>query len=108
MGIRLLGCGLLAAVCSIPAPAEPAKTFVVEGSRALGTNQRIVSYADLEVASSSGQKVLRKRVALAIADLCDPSNFSVVEPQGSLKCSAQAWSDVGPVLARISPRLASR
>jgi UrcA family protein len=90
------------------AQAEPSGTLVVQGSRILSDNQRAVSYADLRLASASGQAQLRQRVGLAIAELCDPRRFSVAEPQDSMKCSAEAWAEVKPRLEALSPRFAAR
>lgn len=99
-----------AALVAAPATAfaQPADTLVVQGARSLGDDQRLVGYGDLQLASSAGQRALHSRVDWAISSLCDASHFSVSDPQGSLKCSAQAWNDIAPQLARLSPRLASR
>ena len=102
----LLTAALLGA--SAAASAQPADTLIVKGTRGLADNQRLVSYGDLQLASLSDQRALRERVGMAITDLCDPSHFSVTEPQGSLKCASQAWSDVTPQLARLTARMASR
>ena len=93
---------------SAAAAADPADTLVVQGASALADNQRLVPFGDLQLASLSGQRALRERVGMAITDLCDPSHFSVTEPQGSLKCASQAWREVTPELARLTPRMASR
>jgi UrcA family protein len=93
---------------SAAASAQPANTLVVQGTRALADNQRLVSYGDLQLASLSDQRALRERVGMAITDLCDPSHFSVAEPHGSLNCASQAWNDVRPQLARLTSRMASR
>ncbi|WP_114229066.1 MULTISPECIES: UrcA family protein [Sphingomonas] len=105
--MRLL---LTVALLAVPAAAlaQPADTLVVQGTRTLADNQQLVSYADLQLASASGQRELRHRVDGAIASLCDSSHFSISDPQGSLKCSNQAWTDVAPQLARLTPRFASR
>ena len=101
---------LTAALVAAPAVAvaQPADTLVVQGARDLADNQRLVSYRDLQLTSLGDQRTLRSRVDWAIASLCDSSHFSVSDPQGSLKCTNQAWSDVAPQLARLTPRFASR
>jgi len=106
MRLLLLTATLLAAPAA--AIAEPAGTLIVQGARSLADNQRVVSYGDLQLASADGQRALHSRVDWAIGSLCDSSHFSVSDPQGALKCSAQAWTDVAPQLARLTPRLASR
>lgn len=106
MRLLLLTAALFAAPTA--ALAQPADTLVVHGARELADNQRSVAYGDLVLASADGQRTLRSRVDWAISSLCDSSHFSVSDPQGSLKCSAQAWTDVTPQLARLNPRMASR
>jgi UrcA family protein len=103
-GSLALATGLAAA----PATAEPGNTLVVQGSRLPADSQRIVRYGDLQLASATGREQLRTRVGMAIADLCDPSRFSVAEPVDALKCRADAWAAVTPRLEQISPRLAAR
>ncbi|GAA4034013.1 hypothetical protein GCM10022281_12600 [Sphingomonas rosea] len=88
--------------------AEPMGTLVVSATRSLADNQRTVSYGDLQLASADGRAQLRNRVAGAIADLCDPRRFSVAEPHDSIRCTAQAWSDITPRLDQLTPRMASR
>ncbi|URD59862.1 UrcA family protein [Sphingomonas sp. KRR8] len=101
---------LTAALAAAPAAAvaQPADTLVVHGARTLADNQQLVSFGDLKLASLSGQRALRSRVDQAITTLCDSSHFSVTDPQGSLKCANQAWNDIAPQLAALTPRLASR
>lgn len=106
MRLMLIAVALVAAPAA--ANAQPADTLVVQGTRTLADNQRLVSFGDLQLASLSGQHELRSRVDWAITTLCDSSHFSVTDPQGSLKCANQAWSDVAPQLARLTPRFASR
>ena len=91
-----------------PAAAQPADVLVVGGDRTLADNQRLVRYGDLRLASPADRRALHHRVALAIAELCDPTLFSVTEPQGAMTCTAQAWTDLQPHLARLTPRLATR
>ncbi|GAA4010476.1 hypothetical protein GCM10022280_04650 [Sphingomonas swuensis] len=94
---------------SLPATAaEPESVLVVQGSRMMSDSQRAVRYDDLSLASAQGREQLRTRVAFAIADLCDASRFSAVEPTDAMKCRAETWASVAPRLDQLSPRLASR
>jgi len=88
--------------------AEPSNVLVVQGGRLIAGNQRLVHYGDLQLANSTDQRLLRERVGLAIADLCDPSHFSVADPHGSMTCTKQAWTDVQPRMRQLSVRLAAR
>ena len=107
--VKLMGAaGVMAAFATIATAAEPAPTLVVHGSRLVADSQRAVPYGDLQLASAQGRDALRERVALAIADLCDPSRFSVAEPHDALKCRNETWAQVAPRLEQLSPRLASR
>jgi len=90
------------------AGAEPANVLVVQGGRALADNQRSVGYGDLQLASAADRRVLQERVGLAIADLCDPTHFSVAEPHGSMICTQQAWTDVQSRMGQLTARFASR
>jgi UrcA family protein len=101
---------ITAALLTAPAAAlaQPAETLVVKGARAIPDQQVLVSYGDLRLASLSGQRALHDRVDWAIAALCDSSHFSISDPQGSLKCSNEAWNEVRPQLAKLTPRFASR
>lgn len=91
-----------------PAIAQSNDTLVVQANYPLADNSRVVSYADLQIASSEGRAALHKRVAMAVSDLCDVRRFSVAEPQDSMKCSAETWAAVKPRLDSLTPRLASR
>ncbi len=88
--------------------AQSADTLIVQATYPLADNSRIVSFADLQLASPEGRAALEKRVAMAVSDLCDARRFSVAEPQDSMKCSAETWASVKPRLAALTPRLASR
>jgi len=106
---RIIGmAAALAASMAGVAAAQPANVLVVEGGRAPADHQRVVRYGDLRLASVGDRQVLRERIGLAIADLCDPSHFSVAEPQGSMMCARQAWTDVEPRMNQLTARLASR
>lgn len=105
--ITMVAAAFAASVAGV-AGAHPANVLVVEGGRALADNQRLVRYGDLQLASAADRRALRERVALAIADVCDPSHFSVSDPQGSMTCSKQAWTDIQPRISELEARLAYR
>lgn len=98
----------LAMVSGSAAAAGSRDTLVIQGNRLLADNSRVVSYADLQLSSAQGRAALEKRVAFAIADLCDARRFSVAEPQDAMKCSAETWAAVQPRLDSLKARLASR
>nr|WP_294849689.1 UrcA family protein [uncultured Sphingomonas sp.] len=100
---------LMIAAVSIGMPAQAALTpganeLLVQGHRNLDDNQRLVSYADLNLRNEAGQQALQQRVGMAIADLCDASRFSAADPAGSLKCAKAAWAEMQPQLAQLSNR----
>ncbi|MCW3798024.1 UrcA family protein [Sphingomonas sp. BN140010] len=103
-----LAAAALAASLAGTAVAQPASLLVVEGGRPLAGNQRLVPYGDLQLTSAADRQVLHHRIGLAIADLCDPSHFSVTDPQGPMACAKQAWTDVQPRVGQLTARLASR
>jgi UrcA family protein len=108
MGKIVTAAALLAASLAGAAAAQPVEVLVVQGGRAVADNQRVVPYGDLQLSSIADRRVLQKRVGLAIADLCDPSHFSVAEPQGSMACTRQAWTTLHAHLNQLTPRLAAR
>jgi UrcA family protein len=108
MGKITVVAAAIAATAAGVAAAQPANVLVVQGGRALADNQRLVRYGDLQLTSAADRRALRERVALVIADVCDPSHFSVSDPQGSMTCSKQAWTDIQPRISELEARLASR
>jgi UrcA family protein len=91
------------------ASAEPARSaLIIQDSGAAAVEQLAVPYGDLQLASISHQKVLRSRVGMAIAELCDATRFSLAQPHEASRCTRDAWSDVQPRLRQLTPRLASR
>lgn len=99
---------VLAFACSPAALAGPSDTLVVQGSRQGGPDQRVVSFADLDLARPDHRRELHARVGLAIADLCDATRFSVADPHGPMTCRNRAWKDLSPALARLGSRMAMR
>lgn len=69
---------------------------------------RHISYADLNLASASGEKTLRGRVNGAIGDLCleatggDNGSFSF--KYSMMKCDNRAWGEARPQIARAVQR----
>lgn len=108
MRAPVLTAAFIALATAGAAQAEPSGVLVVQGSRVLADNQRAVGYADLQLASTEGRAALHRRVAFAIAEICDARRFSVAEPHDAMKCSAEAWAEAAPRLNQLSPRLASR
>jgi UrcA family protein len=108
MGKLTVIAAVLTSLAATASPAPSADVLVVEGSQGLADNQRLVRLGDLQLASSADRRILQERVALAIAELCDPTRFSVADPQGSMTCTRQAWTDVQPDLNRLGARLALR
>ena len=61
---------------------------------------RHVSYADLNLATKEGAKILDRRVGSAVSDVCveanDGDNGSFDFKVGMLRCSASAWNQARP------------
>jgi UrcA family protein len=61
--------------------AAPPGTVVIEGKRIDLSLQRRVSYADLNVAMTPDQQVLKRRISRTAGDLCFDLNGYYDEPQ---------------------------
>lgn len=107
MFITVLIAAPLAAAVPSAAPA-PAGAVIVEAERLSSDNQRVVEVADLDLGSSAGLAAARRRVGMAIAELCDSTRFSAADPHDSMRCTAETWAAVTPRLEALAPRLASR
>ena len=96
-GAALVGAVAIAAAVT-PAHAQgPGGLTVVGHPTAFAT--RIVSYADLNLASGSGRRVLDGRVRAAVNDVCG----QVVGPLNDndmIACGADAWRNAHPQIAR--------
>lgn len=105
----LCALGLLTAAAS-PAFAAP---VVVTGHRTIvdedGRLTRIVSFRDLDITTTEGERRLMRRVSKAVGFVCAPAGTFMVESA----CRNYAWRGVRPQLAtalaqaRTNPTLAS-
>jgi UrcA family protein len=95
---------------SIFAPATPAaaKDKIVVTAPPSEVVVRRVSFADLNLATPAGEQSLNSRVGYAVNDLCDDitggSNGSLTMNQYLRKCSASAWGQARPQMARAIQR----
>jgi UrcA family protein len=99
----LAACAVTLAGLAIAAPAvakEP-KPVVVTGPAIDGTLvKRMVSYRDLNLATSMGQKVLVNRVRVAVRDVCDEAVGAPARPSELTRCHAQSWRGAKPQIDR--------
>lgn len=69
---------------------------------------RRVSYADLNLASASGEKRLNRRVGSAITSLCieavGPDTHNLGSTIANMKCARGAWAGARPQIARAVER----
>jgi UrcA family protein len=78
---------------------------VVTGMPSHDVVQRRVGYADLNLASSAGEKTLLKRVGGAVRNVCDraigpgPGPGSILAG-ADLNCRTEAWEGANPQIAR--------
>ena len=94
-----VACAVAAASFSVPALAQ--STVEVEGHRIDPENQRIVPYADLNLATVYGEKKLMSRIRFAVRDLCvEGINYSPIDAADVRLCRSQAWSSARPQLDR--------
>lgn len=103
-----LGLGLTATT----AAAQPSTTkeVVVEGKRFDPTYQRLVPYGDLNLAFSSDQRVLLRRLARAARGLC--IDFGYHRPDEAWICTGNALDStddqVAAAIARAKAQLAGK
>jgi UrcA family protein len=90
------------AAASFSVPAVSQSPVEVEGRRIDSTNQRIVPYADLNLATAQGEKKLMSRIRFAVRDLCvEGINYSPLDAADLRLCKAQAWGSARPQLDRL-------
>jgi len=69
---------------------------------------RHVGYADLNLASATGEKILNRRVGSAVGDLCDEAtggdNRSLHGTVNMMRCNSEAWTGARPQIARAIQR----
>lgn len=90
------------AAASFSVPAVSQSPVEVEGRRIDPANQRIVQYADLNLATSEGEKKLMSRIRFAVSDLCvEGINYSPTDADDVRLCKSQAWGSARPELDRL-------
>ena len=95
-----VACAVAAASLSVPALGQ--STVEVEGRRVDPANQRIVHYADLNLATAQGEKTLMSRIRFAVRDLCiEGINYSPIDAADARLCKSQAWGSARPQLDRL-------
>lgn len=95
-----VACAAVAAVLSVPALSQP--PVEVEGRRIDPEHQRIVRYADLNLATGQGEKRLMSRIRFAVRDLCvDGVNYSPIDAADLRGCKSDAWASARPQLDRV-------
>ena len=82
---------------NLPALVVSAILILPTTARAQETVSARVSYADLNLASSSGQRVLQHRIAFAAISVCDPSEqFNIEMMNAVLHCRIATIADAQP------------
>ncbi len=94
--------GTTVALALSAGPATARENIVITGSQddALTRTQR-VAYSDLDLATQRGERVLNRRVGVAVREVCshDSEHFFVLRP-----CMLTAWSDARPQIANALER----
>lgn len=69
---------------------------------------RHVSYADLNLAVSSGEHTLNRRVGNAVTSVCNeavgPDTLNLASTIANMRCSRSAWDGARPQIARAVQR----
>ena len=84
-----------------------ATTLMPAVGEAQETASARVSYADLNLASSSGQRILQSRIVFAATSLCDPADeFNLELRHAVLNCRTSTIADAQPAFqAAVSQAL---
>ena len=99
----LAACALVAGGVAIVAPAvakEP--PLIVTAPPDVPT--RYVSYRDLDLRSSSGEKILVRRVGLAVKHVCSEALGPSPIYYADVGCRRDSWSDARPQIDRAVRR----
>jgi UrcA family protein len=97
---RAVACAVAAAGFSVPALSQ--SPVEVEGRRIDPANQRIVRYADLNLATAHGERTLMSRIRFAVRDLCvEGINYSPIDAADLRICRSVAWASARPQLDRL-------
>ena len=94
---KMMAFGAAVAFTALPSSPAAAAPLVVTAPVLV---VRHVSYADLNLATNEGAKILDRRVGSAVSDVCveanDGDNGSFDFKVGMLRCSASAWNQARP------------
>lgn len=85
-------------------PSASAKKPIIVKKEQLPQNTRLVSYADLNLASAAGERTLMRRVGGAVRYVCrhaDPMNIGSTADR---TCRSFAWRGARPQIARAVKR----
>jgi UrcA family protein len=89
-------------------PASARQPIVVTGPSREDIVVRRVSFADLNLASTSGEKTLNHRVGGAVTSLCieavGPDTRSLSSTIANMRCTRQAWDGARPQIASAVQR----
>lgn len=86
---------------AVPAVAKDPKPVVVTGHAPDEIIiRRYVSYRDLNLATSVGEKILVKRVGFAVREVCDEAIEEPAIASLAKKCRSSSWRDAKPQIDR--------
>ena len=85
-------------------PAASAKDQPVVVVAPLDLPTRRVSYVDLNLATSAGEKLLNRRVASAVRSVCHEANGSSSDFYITMACRDDAWDGARPQMKRAVQR----
>ena len=88
-------------VVTLASPAVAGPQVVVEAPSDIPT--RLVRFGDLNLTAAHGQKMLNRRVAVAVNDVCeDSASYSNFQTDGF--CRTAAWDRARPQIERAIER----
>ena len=97
--VAVTAAGLIAMT---PAASAQERPVVVVAPTDIPT--RRVSYVDLNLATSSGEKMLNHRVGNAVRSVCKESTGNTLDLYGTIACRDFAWDGARPQMKRAVRR----
>lgn len=93
----------LLAVTAAPA-AQPERPVVVYAEPQENVRTERISYADLDLATASGERTLFRRVGGAVRRVCLHESQPTLQDSGYYRCADGAWDGANPQIAQAVDR----
>jgi UrcA family protein len=100
----LAACAVTLGGLALAAPAVSKEKPVVVTAPSDENPTRRVSYRDLNLATTLGEKILFRRVSYAVSGVCNEAIGPNADFYGEMSCRKDAWSGARPQMAQAVQR----